>query len=390
MSDVYILDGVRTPIGRLGGELSALSAVTLGERVVSELVKRNSLAAGDTDQLIFGNVLQAGLGQNMARQIAVKTLSQVIPAFTVNMVCGSGLHAVCLGALSIKAGESRCVVTGGSESMSNAPYLLSKARFGYRMGHGELTDSVIRDGLWDCFNDYHMGITAENLVEKYGISRQDQDEFSALSQQKAAHALAENRFDAEMVSVMVPAKKGEVAVMRDEGPRSDVTAVSLAQLKPVFKKDGTVTAGNASGVNDGAAAVILADKATAVSKGNTPLGRVVSWASAGVDPAVMGIGPVSAIRKALDKAGWTLEEVDLIESNEAFAAQSLAVGRELRWDWDRVNVNGGAIALGHPIGASGARILVTLLYEMERRGVSKGLAALCIGGGMGIAMCVER
>ena len=377
MKNVMIVGATRTPIGSFRGSLSPLSAVELGAVAVRRLLEESSLSAGDTDELIFGQVLTAGCGQNPARQTAIAAgLPVSTPATTVNLVCGAGLKAVQLAAQAIRCGDAEVVIGGGQESMSNAPYLLDGARSGLRFGHTGLQDSMIVDGLWDAFNDYHMGITAENVARQHGISREQQDAFAAGSQQKAASAIESARFEAEITPVTVKqGKKPPLVIRHDEQPRPGTTAEQLAQLRPAFRQeDGTVTAGNASTLNDGAAAVA----------------RIVSYAVTGVDPSVMGIGPVSACQTALARAGWTLDEVDLIEANEAFAAQALAVGNLLGWDARKVNVNGGAIALGHPIGASGCRILVTLLHEMQRRDAKKGLVTLCIGGGQGIALTVER
>ena len=392
MQAAFIVDGLRTPIGNLRGSLAALGAAELGTLVARELLGRSGLRGQDIDEVLLGCILQAGLGQNVARQVALGAgVPREKTAMTINMVCGSGLRAVSLGVQAIRCGDAQIVLAGGTESMSNAPYLLPKARSGYGMGHGVLVDSMIQDGLWDVFNDYHMGVTAENLADRYHLTRQMQDEFAAQSQQKAERAIATGRFKEEIVPVSIPKKKGDpVVVETDEFPRPGTTAGTLARLQPAFKTGGTVTAGNASGINDGAACVLVASEEAVRAHGLKPMARVVSYAYAGTDPSVMGIGPVQAVREALSRAGWDLAAVDLIEANEAFAAQSLAVAKELGFDMARVNVNGGAIALGHPIGASGARILVTLLHEMRRRGSGRGLATLCIGGGMGIAMCVER
>jgi len=390
--DVVILGGCRTPIGTFGGALKDVSAVDLAIVAVREAVRRAGVRPDQVDEVILGCVLQAGQGMNPARQAAIRAgLPDSTPAQTVNKVCGSGLQSVILAAQAVRAGDAEVVVAGGMESMSNAPYLLPGARWGERLGHGRLLDHMIHEGLTDAFHDIHMGITAENLVEKHGISRADQDAFSAGSQARAEAAIREGRFKKEIVAVPVPQKKGEArAVDTDEHPRPGTSAEALAKLKPAFKEDGTVTAGNASGLNDGAAAVVVSGAERARSLGAKPLGRIVAYASAGVDPRIMGIGPVPAVRKALEKAGLAAGQIDLYELNEAFAAQSLAVLRELKLDPARVNVNGGAIALGHPIGASGARILVTLLHALEAHGMRRGLAALCIGGGQGIAMVVER
>ncbi|EOT7377743.1 acetyl-CoA C-acetyltransferase [Enterobacter cloacae subsp. cloacae] len=393
MKNVMIVGATRTPIGSFRGSLSPLSAVELGAVAVRRLLEESSLSAGDTDELIFGQVLTAGCGQNPARQTAIAAgLPVSTPATTVNLVCGAGLKAVQLAAQAIRCGDAEVVIAGGQESMSNAPYLLDGARSGLRFGHTGLQDSMIVDGLWDAFNDYHMGITAENVARQYGISREQQDAFAAGSQQKAASAIESARFEAEITPVTVKqGKKPPLVIRHDEQPRPGTTAEQLAQLRPAFRQeDGTVTAGNASPLNDGAAAVLLMSEEKAQASGLPVLGRIVSYAVTGVDPSVMGIGPVSACQTALARAGWTLDEVDLIEANEAFAAQALAVGNLLGWDARKVNVNGGAIALGHPIGASGCRILVTLLHEMQRRDAKKGLVTLCIGGGQGIALTVER
>ncbi len=391
MKDAFIVDGIRTAIGNFNGTLAPLGSVELGKVVVSELLKRNSLEGKEIDEVLLGCILQAGQGQNVARQAAIgSNIPQEKTAMTINMVCGSGLRAVTLAAQAIKSDDAELILAGGTESMSNAPYLLLKARTGYRMGHGELVDSMIRDGLWDIFNDYHMGITAENLAEKYNSSREEQDQFACSSQNKAEKAIKEGKFVDEIVPVEIPQRKKDPIIFKqDEFPRFGATVEGLAKLRPAFKKDGTVTAANASGVNDGAAALLVASQQAIDDYKLTPLAKIVSYAYHGTDPAIMGIGPVEAVKKALGKAGWTLNDVELIEANEAFAAQSLAVVKDLGLNPDITNVNGGAIALGHPIGASGARILITLLYEMKKRQVKKGLATLCIGGGMGIAMCVE-
>ncbi|PAO07026.1 acetyl-CoA acetyltransferase [Enterobacter cloacae] len=393
MKQVMIVGATRTPVGSFRGSLASLSAVELGAVAVRHLLESSGLDKEKIDDVIFGQVLTAGCGQNPARQTAIAAgLPVSTPATTVNLVCGAGLKAVQLAAQAIRSGDAGVVIAGGQESMSNAPYLLDGARSGLRFGHTGLQDSMITDGLWDAFNDYHMGITAENVARQYGISREQQDDFAARSQQKAAAAIASGRFDAEIAPVTVKEGKKPPRVIRcDEQPRPETTAEQLAQLRPAFlREEGTVTAGNASTLNDGAAAVLLMSEENARQSGLPILGRIVSYAVTGVDPSVMGIGPVSACQTALARAGWTLDEVDLIEANEAFAAQALAVGKQLGWDARKVNVNGGAIALGHPIGASGCRILVTLLYEMQRRDVKKGLVTLCIGGGQGIALTVER
>ncbi|NJQ21254.1 acetyl-CoA C-acetyltransferase [Pantoea sp. LS15] len=393
MKNVMIVGAARTPVGGFRGSLASLSAVELGAVAVQHLLATSGLHADQIDELLFGQVLTAGCGQNPARQTAIRAgLPVKTPATTVNLVCGAGLKAVQLAAQAIRCGDADVVIAGGQESMSNAPYLLDGARSGLRFGHTGLQDSMITDGLWDAFNDYHMGITAENIARQYGISREQQDVFAARSQQKAASAVEAGRFDAEIVPVTVKqGKKPPLIVSRDEQPRPGTSAEQLAQLRPAFlHEEGTVTAGNASTLNDGAAAVLLMSEEKARESGLPILGRIVSYAVTGVDPSVMGIGPVSACQTALARAGWTLDDVDLIEANEAFAAQALAVGKLLGWDERKVNVNGGAIALGHPIGASGCRILVTLLYEMQRQGAKKGLVTLCVGGGQGIALTVER
>ena len=392
MQDVVIVAATRTAIGSFQGSLAGVPAVELGAAVIKRLLEQSGLDGSEVDEVILGHVLTAGAGQNTARQAAIKAgLPYAVPALTLNKVCGSGLKALHLGAQAIRCGDADVIIAGGMENMSQAPYVMPAARTGQRMGHGKLIDSMIQDGLWDAFNDYHMGITAENLVDKYGISREEQDAFAAASQQKAVAAIEAGRFADEITPILIPSRKGEpVSFASDEQPRAGTTAESLGKLKPAFKKDGSVTAGNASSLNDGAAAVLLmsADKAKAL--GLPVLARIAAYANAGVDPAIMGIGPVSATRRCLDKAGWQLADLDLIEANEAFAAQALSVGKELGWDAAKVNVNGGAIAIGHPIGASGARILTTLLHEMKRSGAKKGLATLCIGGGQGVALAIER
>ncbi|RIV26184.1 acetyl-CoA C-acetyltransferase [Alicyclobacillaceae bacterium I2511] len=391
-NDVVIVGAARTAIGNFLGGLSSLSAAELGSIAISAAVQRSGVDPGEIGEVFLGNVLQAGLGQNPARQAAMKAgLDQSIPDTTVNMVCGSGLKAVMLADLSIRAGENGVVLAGGMESMSNAPYLLQKARQGYRMGPQTVEDVLIKDGLWCAFVDAHMGITAENVAEKFHVSRQEQDEFSALSQEKALQAIASGRFKEEIVPVSIPQKKGDPKwVDTDEFPRAGTTAEVLAKLRPAFKQGGTVTAGNASGINDGAAALMLCSGERARTLGLRPMARIVSYASVGLDPAYMGLGPIEATRKALRKANLDLSQIDLVEVNEAFASQSIVVLKELGLNQERVNVNGGAVALGHPIGASGSRILVTLLYEMEKRDLQRGLATLCIGGGQGVAMIVER
>ena len=391
MKEIVLAGAVRTPIGKMGGSLSSVSAADLGAIVIKEALNRSGVAPSQVDEVLMGCVLQAAQGQNVARQAAIAAgLPNEVPALTLNNVCGSGLKCVNLAAAMIQAGQAEIVVAGGMENMSRAVYALQDARYGYRMNDGKLVDTMIRDSLWDAFHDYHMGITAENLAQQYAISRQMQDAFSADSQQKCERARKENRFADEIVPVPVKVKKDTVLFERDEYPRDGVTQEGLAALKPAFLKDGTVTAGNASGINDGAAAVVVMSAEAAKRLGVTPMATWVTGASAGVDPAIMGIGPVYASRKALSQAGLSLQEMDLIEANEAFASQSLAVGMELGWDAEKVNVNGGAIALGHPVGASGTRILVTLLHELGRRNARYGLATLCVGGGMGVAAIVKR
>ena len=391
MRKIYIAEAVRTAVGKFQGTLTNTSSVELGKTVIKGLMDRSGIKPEDIDEVIMGSICTAGMGQNVARQME---LAAGIPndktAVTLNMVCGSGMRAIAMAAQEIKCGDAEIIAAGGSENMTAAPYVLKKARGGYRMGNGEIIDTMVNDGLWDVFNNCHMGITAENLSEKYNISREEQDKMSAESQNKAEKAIKEGRFKDEIVPVMIPQRKGDpIAFDTDEFPRFGTTPQTLAKLKPAFKKDGTVTAGNASGCNDGAAAVLVVSEDALKKYNLKPMARIVSYAWAGVDPSIMGIGPAYAVRKALDKAGWKLEDVELIEANEAFAAQALSVAKELRFNMDIVNVNGGAVALGHPIGASGARITVSLLHEMKKRGVKKGLATLCIGGGMGIAMCLE-
>lgn len=388
--DIVIVDAVRTPIGGFNGALSSLPAPKLGEAVIRALLQRTKIAPDAISEVIFGHVLTGGGGQNPPRQAAIHAgLPAGTPAWTVNQVCGSGLRAVALGYQAIRNGDSAVVIAGGQESMSQAPHV-ARLRTGVKMGDATLVDSMILDGLTDAFNRYHMGITAENVAKKYSITREEQDQFALASQQKAGAAIKAGRFGDEIVPVTIADKKGEIRVEADEFPRPDTTIETLAKLRPAFDKDGTVTAGNASGINDGAAALLLMSRADAEKYGLSPLARIASWAHAGVDPAIMGTGPIPASQKALAKAGWTVNDLDLIEANEAFAAQAISVNREMGWDASKVNVNGGAIALGHPIGASGARVLTTLLHEMKRRDAKKGLATLCIGGGMGVAVCVER
>lgn len=391
--EIVIASACRTAIGSFGGTLKNTPAVELGATVIKEAVNRAGLKPEQVDEVIFGNVLQAGLGQNPARQAALKAgLPETSTAFTVNIVCGSGLKSVALAAGLIQAGDADIIVAGGMENMSQAPYAMPAARWGARMFNTNMVDVMVNDGLWDAFNNYHMGITAENVAEQWGLTREMQDEFALASQQKAEAAIKVGKFKDEIVPVMIPQKKGDpVAFDTDEFPRFGATIEALAKLKPAFKKDGgTVTAGNASGINDSAAAVVVMTKEKAEELGIKPLATIVSYATGGVDPKIMGTGPIPASRKAMEKAGVTIKDIDLIEANEAFAAQSLAVAHDLEFDMDKVNVNGGAIALGHPIGASGCRILVTLLYEMQKRDSKLGLATLCIGGGQGQALIVKR
>ena len=392
MQEVVIVAATRTAIGSFQGALAGIPATELGAAVIRQLLAQTDLNGAEVDEVILGHVLTAGAGQNTARQAAIKAgLPHAVPALTLNKVCGSGLKALHLGAQAIRCGDAEVIIAGGMENMSLAPYVMPKARTGLRMGHSQLIDSMITDGLWDAFNDYHMGITAENLVDKYAITREAQDAFAAASQQKACAAIEAGRFVEEITPILIPQRKGEpLAFATDEQPRAGTSAESLGKLKPAFKKDGSVTAGNASSLNDGAAAVLLMSASKAQALGLPVLARIAGYANAGVDPAIMGIGPVSATRRCLEKAEWSLEQLDLIEANEAFAAQALAVGQELGWDASKVNVNGGAIALGHPIGASGCRVLVTLLHEMIKRDAKKGLATLCIGGGQGVALAIER
>ena len=390
-TDIVIVSAARTPVGNFNGALSDLSAVELGTTAAKAAIERAGITPEDVQEVFLGNVLQAGLGQNTARQVAIHAGIPVeTPATAVNMLCGSGLKTVCLAADAIKAGGARCLLAGGMESMSNTPFLLNKARKGLRMGNAELVDSMVFDGLTDIFNNYHMGITAENLAGRYTLSREEQDAFALASQKKAVAAQDAGAFREEIAPVTIKGRKGDVLVDTDEYPRRDASAEALAKLRPAFKKDGTVTAGNASGINDGAAALVVMDAALAKEKGLRPLARIVSYASAGVDPAFMGIGPVPAVRAALAKAGLSVADIDYVEANEAFAAQCLCVGKDLAIPAEKLNVNGGAIALGHPIGASGARILVTLLHVLKHRNARRGLATLCVGGGQGTAMIVER
>lgn len=392
MREVVIASAVRTAIGTFGGALKDVPAADLGAIVIKEAVNRAGIKPELVNEVVMGNVIQAGLGQNVARQAAVKAgLPIEIPAMTLNMVCGSGLRSVALAAQMIKAGDCDVVVAGGMENMSRAPYALETTRWGQRMGDGKLVDTMIKDALSDAFNNYHMGVTAENIVKEWGLTREELDEFSLNSQLKAEKAIKEGKFKDEIVSVMVPQRKGEPKVFdTDEGPRFGSTMEGLARLKPCFIKDGKVTAGNSSGINDGAAAFVVMSAEKATELGVTPLATIVSYGHKGLDPAIMGYGPFHATKAAMENANLTVEDMDLIEANEAFAAQSIAVAKDLHFDMSKVNVNGGAVALGHPVGASGARILVTLLHEMQRRDAKKGLATLCIGGGMGTAMIVER
>jgi acetyl-CoA C-acetyltransferase len=391
MKEIFIVDGVRTAIGGFGGTLADFSSVELGKVAGKALLERTGTDPALVDEALFGSIYQAGCGQNIARQIAIGIgMPREKTALTLNMLCGSGLRTIAMAAQEIKCGDAEVVIAGGAESMTNAPYILKKARSGYKMGHGELLDSLIYDGLTDIFNNYHMGVTAENLAAKYGLTREEQDLIAVGSQNKAEKAQAVNRFREEIAPVAITDRKGvTVCFDKDEFPKAGMTLEKLAKLRPAFKKDGTVTAGNASGINDAAACVLAASGEAVKKHGYKPLARIVSYGWAGTDPAIMGIGPVDAVKTALARAGWRLKDVELIEANEAFAAQSLAVAMELGFNTEIVNVNGGAIALGHPVGASGARVLVTLIHEMKKRGCKKGLATLCIGGGMGIAMCVE-
>jgi acetyl-CoA C-acetyltransferase len=392
MTDAFILSGARTPVGKLLGALKDFSAVDLGVIAARAAIERAGVDAALVDEVIMGNVVQAGNGQNPARQVALRAgASDTVAALTINKVCGSGLKAVMLAANGIKVGEITLAVAGGMESMTGAPYLLKGARQGYRLGNGELIDSMIQDGLWCAFDDWHMGCTGEVVADRYHIGREEQDEYALNSHRKALAAINEGRFDREIVPVEIPQKKGaSLIVKKDEGPREDTSLESLARLKPAFKKDGTVTAGNAPAVNDGAAALVVASAETARRLGRKPMARIVAQATTGVEPKLVMMAPVTAIQKTLERAGWDLADVELIELNEAFSVQAVAVSRELGIDPAKLNVNGGAVALGHPIGASGARILVTLLHEMERRDVRRGLAALCLGGGNAVAMAVER
>ncbi len=390
MKEVVIASAVRTAIGKFGGSLKDVKAVDLGGIVIKEALARAEVKPEMVDEVVFGNVLQVGQGQNPARQTLIKAgIPDEIPAFTINKVCGSGLRAVALAAQIIKAGDADIVVAGGTENMSMTPYVVHGARWGLRMGDGKMVDEMVNAGLWDVFNDYHMGITAENVAEQWGITREMQDEFAAASQQKAENAVKTGRFKDEIVPVVIKNKKGDIVFDTDEFPRFGTTVESLGKLKPAFKKDGTVTAGNASGINDGAAALVVMSGEKAKELGIKPLAKIVSYGSRGVDPSIMGYGPYYSTKLTLEKAGLTVADLDLIEANEAFASQCLAVSKDLNFDMNKVNVNGGAIALGHPIGCSGARILTSLIYEMKKRDLKTGLATLCIGGGMGTSIIIE-
>jgi acetyl-CoA C-acetyltransferase len=391
MNNVVITAALRSGVGKFNGTIGKVPAAELGAQIIKALLARTKVDPERISEVIMGQVLTAGVGQNPARQALLRAgLPDRIAGMTINKVCGSGLKATHLAAQAIKCGDADIIIAGGQESMSSAPHVLQGSRDGFRMGDAKLTDSMIHDGLWDIYNDYHMGVTAENVAKKYEISRRDQDEFAAASQQKAEAAQKAGRFESEIVPIEIVSRKGTITFETDEYIRPGTTAALLSELKPAFSKDGTVTAGNASGINDGAAAVMMMSARTAEELGLDPLARVRAYSSAGVDPKIMGMGPVPASRLCLQKAGWTHQDLDLMEINEAFAAQAIAVNRQMGWDTSKINVNGGAIAIGHPIGASGARILVTLLHEMIRRGAKKGLASLCIGGGMGVALAVER
>lgn len=389
MTDIVIASAARTPVGSFNGAFASLPAHLLGKVAIEAALSRAGVEAGEVDEVILGQILTAGAGQNPARQAAIAAgIPAGATAFGINQLCGSGLRAVALAAQQIASGDASIVVAGGQESMTQAPHC-ANLRAGVKMGDFAMVDTMIRDGLWDAFNGYHMGNTAENVAQKYQISRDEQDEFAFNSQRKAGEAMKSGAFRDEIAPVTVKGRKGDTVVENDEYPKPETSREILAKLRPAFAKDGSVTAGNASGINDGAAALVVMSAAEAAKRGLTPLARIVSWATAGVDPAIMGTGPIPASRKALQKAGWNHQDLDLIEANEAFAAQACAVNKDLGWDTSKVNVHGGAIALGHPVGASGARVLTTLLYGMKSRGAKKGLATLCIGGGMGVAMCVE-
>ena len=391
MREVVIVSACRTPIGSFGGTLKNVSAADLGAITAKEAVKRAGIAPEMVDEVVYGNVLQAGLGQNVARQVSIKAgLPVETTAVTINIVCGSGLKTVAMAAQAIKSGDADIIVAGGTESMSMAPYVIPSARWGARMNNGKIVDAMVNDGLWDAFNQYHMGITAENVVEQWGLTREQQDEFAVRSQNLAEAAIKAGKFKDEIVPVVIPNKKGDIIFDTDEYPKFGATLEKMAKLKPAFKKDGTVTAANASGINDGATALVVMAKDKAEELGLTWLCEVVSYATGGVDPSIMGVGPIVSCTKAMNKAGMTIDDIDLIEANEAFAAQSLAVARDLKFDINKVNVNGGAIALGHPIGCSGARILVTLIYEMMKRDAKTGMATLCIGGGQGQTLIIKR
>jgi acetyl-CoA C-acetyltransferase len=391
MDDVVIVAALRTAVGKFGGSLSKVAAADMGASVIKALLEKTGVDPATISEVILGQVLTAGVGQNAARQAVIKSgLPDTIPAFTINKVCGSGLKATHLATQAIRCGDADIIIAGGQENMSASPHVLNNSRDGFRMGDAKLVDTMIVDGLWDVYNQYHMGVTAENVAKKYEVSRQDQDEFALASQAKAEAAQKAGRFKDEIVPLQIPQKKGTVTFDSDEYPKHGTTLESLAALRPAFNKEGTVTAGNASGLNDGAAAVMMMSARRAEQLGLTPLARIKAYSSAGLDPSIMGMGPVSATKLCLQKAGWTHEDLDLMEINEAFAAQAIAVNRQMGWDTSKINVNGGAIALGHPIGASGCRILVSLLHEMVRRDAKRGLASLCIGGGMGVALAVER
>ena len=390
MTEVVIAGAARTPVGAFNGGLASVAASFLGTTAIKEAMSRAKVEPGEVDETVMGQILTAGTGQNPARQAAMEAgIPQESTAYQINQLCGSGLRTVALGLQSIQTGDAKVVVAGGQESMSQAPHC-AHLRDGHKMGDVKFVDTMIKDGLWDAFNGYHMGNTAENVARKWQLTRDEQDEFALASQNKAEAAQKADRFQDEIVPVTISTRKGDVVVDKDEYPKHGTTIDNLSKLRPAFDKEGTVTAGNASGINDGAGATVLMTAAEAEKRGIEPLARIVSWATCGVDPAIMGTGPIPASRKALEKAGWSVEDLDLIEANEAFAAQALAVNKDLGWDPGKVNVNGGAIALGHPIGASGTRVLITLLYEMQKRDAKKGLATLCIGGGMGIAMCLAR
>ncbi|MEA3252162.1 MAG: acetyl-CoA C-acetyltransferase [Pseudomonadota bacterium] len=392
MQDVVIVAARRTAIGTFGGSLAGIPATELGVKVIQDILASTGVTPEQVDEVLLGQVLTAGCGQNPARQTSIRAgLPEGVPAMTINKVCGSGLKALHLATQAIRCGDAELILAGGQENMSLAPHLLPHSRIGQRMGDWKAIDSMIHDGLWDAFNEYHMGVTAENIADKYGITREQMDEFAAQSQQNASAAIESGRFDSQIVPIEIPQRKGDpVTFAADEGPRAGITAEKLGAMKPAFKKDGKVTAGNASSINDGAAVTMICSAAKARELGLEPLAHIKAYANAGVDPAIMGIGPAPATRRCLEKAGWTIDDLDLVEANEAFAAQAMAVNKELGWDVSKINVNGGAIALGHPIGASGCRVLVSLLHEMIARDAKKGLATLCIGGGQGVALAIER